>query len=182
MELIQEIQERRSVRIFKPEPVSHETMREIVRLASYAPSWKNTQTVRYTVVENRTILDEIAETGVMDFTPNTRTIRRCVALAVQSVVTGICGYEKDGSFTTRQKDSWEMYDAGISAQTFCLAAHSQGVGSVILGIYDEDIIAGLIQLPKGERVTALIAMGYPETAVLQNRPRKEVDELLRYCP
>ncbi|MCM1221403.1 MAG: nitroreductase family protein [Lachnospiraceae bacterium] len=180
MELIQGIQERRSVRKFKSEPIPRETMREIVRLTSYAPSWKNTQTVRYTVVENRAILDEIAENGVMGFTYNSKTIHRCSVLVAQSVVMGICGYEKDGSFSTAKKDSWEMYDAGISAQTFCLAAHSKGIGSVIMGIYDENIIAELIRLPKGERVTALIALGYPETDISQIPPRKDVDELLRY--
>ena len=164
MELEQAILERRSVRKFTAEPIPHETMEQIVRLASYAPSWKNTQTVRYTVVEDRALLD------------------RCAALAVQSVVTGLSGYEPDGSYSTSKKDGWEMYDAGISAQTFCLAAHGLGVGTVIMGICDDARTAALLQLPAGERVTALIAMGYPESAALQAPPRKDVDELLRYRP
>lgn len=31
-----------------------------------------------------------------------------------------------------------MFDAGIATQTLCLAAHSKGLGTVILGIYDEE--------------------------------------------
>ena len=79
MELEQAILERRSVRKFTAEPIPHETMEQIVRLASYAPSWKNTQTVRYTVVEDRALLDRVAEECVLGFTFNARTIHRCTA-------------------------------------------------------------------------------------------------------
>lgn len=181
MELEQAILERRSVRRFTSEPIPRETVRQIVRLAAYAPSWKNTQTVRYTVVEDRALLDEIGEKCVLSFAYNTKTIHRCAALAVQSVVTGLSGYEPDGSYSTSKKDGWEMYDAGISAQTFCLAAHGLGVGTVIMGICDDARIASLLQLPAEERVTALIAMGYPEAAV-QAPPRKSEEELLRFRP
>ncbi len=50
------------------------------------------------------------------------------------------GYEHDGTFSTPQNDRWEVFDAGIATQTFCLAAHAKGVGSVILGIFDEEKI------------------------------------------
>lgn len=30
-----------------------------------------------------------------------------------------------------------MFDAGIAAQTFCLAAHEKGIGTVILGVFDD---------------------------------------------
>ena len=46
MDLIQGIKERRSVRKFKDTPIPREIIREIVEIASYAPSWKNTQTAR----------------------------------------------------------------------------------------------------------------------------------------
>ena len=43
---------RRSCRKFTAEPVSRDTLREIVELARYAPSWKNTQIARYTVIDD----------------------------------------------------------------------------------------------------------------------------------
>jgi butyrate kinase len=36
------------------------------------------------------------------------------------------GYERDGSFSTSKGEGWEMFDAGIATQTFCLAAHEKG--------------------------------------------------------
>ena len=42
---------RRSIRQYTDQPVSHELLAQIVETASYAPSWKHTQIVRYIAVE-----------------------------------------------------------------------------------------------------------------------------------
>lgn len=178
MDILKCIEGRRSVRRFSDQPVSWETIEAIVKAATYSPSWKNSQTVRYTVIDDPEMLEKFAANAMAGFEKNANTVRSCKALAIQSVVKGICGYNPDGSFTTSKNDSWEMYDAGISVQTFCLAAYSQGVGTVIMGIYDEEASASLIDLPETERITALIAMGYPKEPA--NMPkRKELDEVLR---
>ena len=41
---------RRSIRKFLPTPVSPDAIRAIVAVAAYAPSWKNSQTTRYTLL------------------------------------------------------------------------------------------------------------------------------------
>lgn len=42
---------RRSIRSYTDQPVPHELINEVVEAASYAPSWKHTQIVRYIAVE-----------------------------------------------------------------------------------------------------------------------------------
>lgn len=44
---------RRSIRQYTDQPVSHELLAQIVETASYAPSWKHTQIVRYIAVEGK---------------------------------------------------------------------------------------------------------------------------------
>lgn len=172
------IKSRRSVRKYSEEEISNEVLSEIVDLARFSPSWKNTQVVRYHVVKNPDIKEKIAQSCVLGFEFNAKTIVRCKALVIVSVVTKISGYEKDGSYSTSQEDRWEMFDAGIANQTFCLAAHSKGIGSVILGVFDENKIRQYISLPENERVTNLIALGYPLEPAKSGPPRKEVVELL----
>lgn len=172
------IKSRRSVRKYSEEEISNEVLSEIVDLARFSPSWKNTQVVRYHVVKNPDIKEKIAQNCVLGFEFNAKTIVRCKALVIVSVVTKISGYEKDGSYSTSQEDRWEMFDAGIANQTFCLAAHSKGIGSVILGVFDENKIRQYISLPENERVTNLIALGYPLEPAKSGPPRKEVSELL----
>ena len=95
------------------------------------------------------------------------------------MIHGRSGFERDGSYTTSKEDRWEMFDAGIATQTFCLAAHEKGVGSVIMGIFDEDKVAELISLEEGRKVAALIAVGYPDEEPALPK-RKEVEELVRF--
>ena len=59
MDAITMIKERRSVRKYKDEKVDRETMREIVDIARWAPSWVNYQIARYTLVDDEEIIKEI---------------------------------------------------------------------------------------------------------------------------
>jgi nitroreductase len=179
METIKCIETRRSIRKFKGEKVSHETINEIVSAASFAPSWKNTQVTRYVVVEDEAVKNKIAEDGVLGFAYNTGTIKSAAALVVVSLVHGRSGFERDGSYTTSKEDRWEVFDTGLATQTFCLAACELGVGSVILGIFDEDKVAEIIGLDEGQKVSALIAIGYPDEQPAAPK-RKSVDDLVKF--
>ena len=173
------IQGRRSVRRYTDEPVTRETVGQVVALAAYAPSWKNTQVARYTAVTDRAVIEKIANECVLGFTHNAGILTGCSVLVVQSIINKRSGYERDGSFSTAQGTHWESFDAGIAAQTFCLAAHDLGVGTCILGVFDEKKVAEAIGLPEGQTVSCLIPMGYP--AETPNAPaRKSADDLLRY--
>ena len=179
MDLIKGIKERRSIRRFKSEIPSKEVIGQIVDAAIFAPSWKNSQVVRYTVIEDKELKNKIADAGMLEFISNTNVIHRSPVLVVQSAVMGRSGYERDGSFTTDKGDGWEMYDAGISAQTFCLAAHNYGLGTVIMGIFDDSVIQKYIALPENERITGLIALGYPDEENIAPK-RKETAQILRF--
>ncbi|MCI9475436.1 MAG: nitroreductase [Emergencia sp.] len=181
MEAITCIKERRSIRKFKPEVVDHEVVREIVEAASFAPSWKNTQITRYIVVEDEAVKEKIADECVLGFTYNAKIIKNTPQLVVATYINGRSGFEKDGSYTTGKEDRWQNFDTGIAVQTFCLAAHDKGIGTVILGIFDDEKVAEAINLPEGQTVAALIPMGYPLDAEAPAAPkRKEADELVSY--
>lgn len=179
MEAIECIKTRRSIRKFTNEMIPHEVVEEIVSVASYAPSWKNTQITRYIVVEDAAKKSAIAKDCVLGFEYNSNTIEAAPALVVVTMVKNRSGYERDGSYTTSKEDRWEMFDAGIASQTFCLAAHEKGLGSVIMGIFDEAKIEEVIPIPEGQQIAALIAIGYP--AVEPEAPkRKSAAELISF--
>lgn len=172
------IKGRRSIRRFKPDKIEPEILSRIVETASYAPSWKNTQIARYIAVEGE-LKDKIAAQGTDPFPNNGRIIENSPMLIAVTVIKNRCGYERDGSFTTPRKDTWQMYDAGIASQTFCLAAYENGIGSVILGIFDQEKIESLLQLPEDRELVALIPIGYPDEAPAAPK-RKSVEDLLSF--
>ena len=136
MEALQCIKTRRSVRKYSDQPVTREVLDAVFDAVTYAPSWKNTQSVRYTVVDSAELKAKIAEEAVLGFALNQKTISRCPVLLIQSTVNSISGHSPDGSVDTSKGDTWAMYDAGISAQTLCLAAKDMGLGTVIMGVFD----------------------------------------------
>ena len=177
MEIIEGIQTRRSVRKFQDKAVPHDVLEQVIAAAAYAPSWKNTQISRYIAIEGRETIDKLAE----QYAPfNARTLSTAPLLIAQTCVTKRSGYDRDGSFTTDRGAGWEMYDCGIAAQTFCLAAHEAGLGTVILGIFDRPALEKHLHVPEGQELVALIAVGYPDQEPAAPR-RKTVSDLLTYA-
>lgn len=167
---------RRSIRKFTDTPVSHETLEKIIAAAAYAPSWKNTQISRYIAIENPDMLRTICET----YAPfNARIISGCKTLIAQTFVKSRSGFERDGSYSTDRDGGWQYYDCGIAAQTFCLAAHDLGIGSVILGVFDRKALEAYLEIPEDQELMALIAIGYPEGDAIAPK-RKDVETLLSY--
>lgn len=169
---------RRSIRKFTDAPVSHELLAGIIETASYAPSWKHTQIVRYIAVEGE-LKDRIGNECTSTFPNNGKIIVNAPMLIAVTVIKNRCGYERDGSFTTPRKDTWQMFDAGVASQTFCLAAHEAGLGSVIVGIFDQDKVEALLEIPPERELVALIPVGYPAEEPAAPR-RKPVTELLAF--
>ena len=169
---------RRSIRQFTEQTVPHELLAQIVETASYAPSWKNTQITRYTAVEG-VLKDKLASECTSIFPLNADRINSAPMVIAISVVKGRCGYERDGSFSTIKGDSWQMYDAGVASEAFCLAAYEQGLGTVILGLFDVAEASALLEIPADQELVALIPIGYPAEAPVAPK-RKTVEDLLSY--
>ncbi len=171
------IKARRSIRRYKPEPVDHSLIDSIVSMASYSPSWKNTQITRYTAIEDSSLLNEIADKYTPDY--NSKIIRQAPMLMAVTFIKGRSGFERDGSYSTKKGGSWQMFDVGAACQTFCLAAKEKGLGTVIMGIFDEDGISELLHIPEEQELAALIAIGWPD--IDSDAPkRKTTEELLQY--
>lgn len=171
------IRTRRSIRKFKTAPIAHSLLESLISDTSYSPSWKNSQITRYIAIEDSSVLDKIIHAYTPSF--NSNIIRHAPLLLAVTFVKGRCGFEPDGTYSTKKGDRWQMFDAGIACQTFCLAAHNAGLGTVIMGIWDEDGITELLKIPEDQELAALIAVGWPDTDP-EAPKRKSVDELLTY--
>ena len=171
------IKSRRSIRKYKPNAIDHSIIDSIVSTTSFSPSWKNTQITRFIAIEDQSILSTIAKCHVPDY--NAKIISQIPMLIAVSYIKGRCGFERDGSYSSKKGDRWQMFDAGVACQTFCLAAHEYGLGTVIMGVFDESGISSLLDIPKERELAALIALGYPDIEPSAPK-RKTVEDLLQY--
>jgi len=175
MELMEAIQQRRSIRKFEDRPVSDELVRELMDAVMWSPSWANTQCWELVQVKDPAKREQLQQT-LSKGNPATKAIVSAPALFV------ICGRLKssgyyNGVVTTKHGD-WFMFDLGIACQSLCLAAHDKGLGTVIVGLFDHDAAAKVIDLPEGYEVVAMVPMGYPAQEIKAPK-RRPPEEFLR---
>ncbi|MCQ2541211.1 MAG: nitroreductase family protein [Lachnospiraceae bacterium] len=167
---------RRSIRKFKDTPIDEAVIREIVEEASYAPSWKHTQITRYVVIKDKDLKDKVGAC-TSQYPHNGEIMASAPALVAVTFIKNRSGFERDGSYTNDREWGWQMFDTGVASQTFCLACHEHGLGSVIMGIFDREKIEKLLELPEDRELVCLIPIGYPDEEPVAPK-RKSVDDLL----
>lgn len=70
---------------------------------------------------------------------------------------------------------YSLLDVGIAVEHFCLQASELGLGTCILGWFDEKKVRKLLKIER-RRVPLLITVGYPEGPV-RKKVRKKLDEM-----
>jgi nitroreductase len=73
-----------------------------------------------------------------------------------------------------------MTDIGIAAQTLMLSARALGLGTVFVGVYDEEKLRGLLKVPSNIRIVGLFPLGYPLEEKKDGPPRKPLNEIVFY--
>ena len=177
MDALECIKGRRSIRKYTDEKVSKEEVEKIIDSARFAPTWKNSQSIRYVAVFDEALKSKIASEAVMGFEGNKNIINGAPVLMVITTVDKRAGFERDGSPSTSKGTHWQSFDAGIVTEAFCLAAYEAGLGTVIMGIYDEAKVTEILEIPEGQSVSALVALGHPADSP-EAPKRKEVADLL----
>ncbi|MHC4661068.1 MAG: nitroreductase family protein [Planctomycetota bacterium] len=173
MDVFEAIKNRRSIRKYDPErPVSGETLDAVLDAARWAPSWANTQCVRYIVVRGEEKKKELAA-KLSEKNPAAKAI-----MSAPVTVVLVAALESSGYYKGKATDdkAWHMFDAGLAAQNFCLAAHAMGLGTVISGAMDYRAIEKILGVPEGFQVVAMTPLGYPAKDS-SAPPRKELDRL-----
>jgi nitroreductase len=149
---------RRSIRKFEDREPTEEQIGQILDAVQWSPSWANTQCWEIVVVRDPEVKKQLNET-----IPKTNPAGKGFARA--PVVLVLCGKLKSsgyykGEVTTKFGD-WFLFDLGIAAQSICLAAYEQGLGTVIIGLFDHDDAKRILGVPDEYELTAMIPVGFP---------------------
>lgn len=178
MELDVVMRQRRSMRGYKPEKkVSREQVEEMIRAASLAPSWKNSQTARYYVAMSEDVVKRVKETCLPEF--NRINCGDAPVLIVAAYVKNHSGYERDGSPSNELGNGWGCYDLGMHNENLILKAKELGLDTLVMGIRDADRLRELFSIGDDQEVVSVIAVGYGNKEP-QMPPRKAVEEIVRF--
>ncbi len=177
MELFEAIQTRRSVRKYTGRPVEDEKLRAVLEAVRMAPSWANFQCWRLVVVKDKTMKEKISALSYVEsyFAPKGyKSNPSMKALAEAPVVLVLCA-DPDRSGTIRGQ-TYYLVDSGLAAQNLMLAARGLGLGTVYVGVYDEEKIKSTLNIPEEIRVVGLFPLGYPVEEKKEGPARKPVEE------
>lgn len=167
---------RRSVRKYLDKPVSRELIKEVMKAAQKAPSWKNSQVSRYYVVDSEETRQRLLDC-LPDF--NKKNVQNAPVLIVTTVVRGRSGFERDGSYSSHLKDGFQYFDNGLQVENLCLKAWELGLGTLIMGLYDEAAIRECLQVPDTQEIVTVIGMGYGDIEP-QMPKRRDIEEVVTF--
>ena len=174
MDLMEVIKGRRSIRKYKSDPVPEEALRTLMEAVRWAPSWANTQCWEVIVVKDPKVKSELA-TALPKGNPALSSMTDAPLILVLCGKKGISGFYK-GQMSTVKGD-WLMFDTGIAMQSLCLAAHSLGLGTVVVGMFDHKKAEEILKVPQNIEVVAMTPLGYPATGGATPK-RKEFSEFV----
>jgi nitroreductase len=172
MELMEAIKRRRSIRKYKSDPIPEEALRALMEAVRWAPSWANTQCWEVIVVRDPKVKSELAVV-LSKTNPALSSITDAPIVIVLCGRKGVSGFKKGEAVTA--KGDWLMFDTGIAMQTLCLTAHSLGLGTVIVGLFDHKKVEEILRVPQNVEVVAMTPLGYPATEGSAPK-RKEISE------
>ncbi len=144
---------RRSIRQFKPEPVSRPILEKLVNAGRLAPSAANLQPLEYIVVD-----DEILRKKIFPL------LKWAAYIAPE-------GNPKPGHEPTAYiivlinqdiRDKGYERDVGAAVENMILAALSEGIGSCWIISADKEKIQEILHVPASYRIDSVLALGYPD--------------------
>ena len=170
MNVLQAIRERRAVRDFKPDPVCAGKLYHLVSAASWAPSALNEQPWLFTIVTDRTVLDEISTRAKAWMLNNLTDMPRRAHFHDILAEPGFHIFYNAPCLIVISSAStgpWTKEDASLAAQNLMLMATDLGMGSCWIGFAQGwlNTTEGrqILDLPENAVVVAPVIVGHPRT-------------------
>ena len=173
------ISRRQSDRAYSDRPVEHDKLDRILEAARLAPSACNAQPWKFIVVTDPVVREKIAEAA------SARALG--MNTFVSQVPVFIVIVREKPNFTSRvgsvvkQKD-YSLMDIGIVSGFISLQACAEGLGSCIMGWFNEKLVGKILGVPSGKRIELIVAVGYPakEYREKKRKPHGEVISFNKY--
>jgi nitroreductase len=171
------VRTRESVRSYLPEPVNPESIERILEAARLSPSACNAQPWTFIVVNEPELKNRLADA----------TSNRAIGLnhfTKQAPIHLVIVMEP-GNLTSRfgsmvKHKHFPLIDIGIAAEHICLAATAEGLGTCMIGWFDEAAVRKLLAIPASKRPILIITLGHPVQPGQREKKRKLPDEVIRY--
>ena len=167
---------RESVRKYTDKEIPREEIIKCVEAARMTPSARNSQPWTFVIADDKELVKKLADNtinSVVKFNKFTTNAKVIVAVVIEKTHFAMVGSNKTDT-------EYNMIDIGAATGYFCLQAAEIGIGTCILGYFQEKKIKKLLNVPSSKRVGLLIAMGYSPFESPREKKRKELAEMCKF--
>ncbi len=179
MTFLELVQSRCSVRKFQKKRIEREKMERCLEAARMAPSACNSQPWYFIVVDDPDLVQRIAAETYDSLVRFNKFVHQAAALVIvlseKSNVTAQIG-------AALKKRAFNLIDMGIAVEHFCLQAVEEGLGTCMLGWFNEKNIRKILNIQRRKRIGLVIAVGYPAPGEMKPKQRKSLAEIREYLP
>lgn len=165
---------RQSDRKYEERTVENDKLEACLEAARLSPSACNSQPWTFVVVNEPEVLQQMRKaTADMALNRFIHQVPVIVAMILEKAnfTSSIGSVIKDKEYT--------LLDLGIAANNFCMQATELGLGTCMIGWFDEKKVKQILNVPTAKRVPLLIAVGY-SAAATRKKIRKPIDKIRRY--
>jgi len=193
MNFDQVIQTRRSIRNFKPDPVSDKAVSDILEAARRAPSGSNIQPWRFIIIRSPEMKEKLKAATIFRFALKAPVVIACCTdlsaldgrpdRLVELVQAGVFdNVEVDGEYAPPERNQEQVLaylnmNVGIAITHMMLKAVDLGLGTCWIGGFDPTKAKEVLALNDNLHVVALLPIGYPER-IPAKRPRFPLEKLI----
>jgi nitroreductase len=167
---------RQSDRKYSDRPVEREKLDRVVEAGRMAPSACNAQPWKFIIVTDHELVVKIAEAASAKLIGMNSFVAQAPVILV--IVREKPNMSSKVGATIKNKD-YSLIDIGIATENICLQAKAEGIGSCIIGWFDERMLRKLLLIPRSKRVELIITLGYSLSEQKEKR-RKTAEETVSY--
>lgn len=176
MQFLDLVKKRVSVRAYTEKPVEREKLERCLEAARLAPSACNSQPWTFVLIDEPELTKKLASTTFSAIAPFNKFVlqsKAILAIVIEkpSALSQIGGRIKNKDFY--------LIDIGIAAEHFCLQASEEGLGTCMLGWFNEKEAQKILNIPRNKRIGLMISIGYPKDIETRQRPRKAFQDVVK---
>ena len=174
--MLELITSRQSDRKYENRPVEQDKLDRIIEAARMSPSANNAQPWKFIVITERDLLDRIADAASAKLLGMNSFVGHA---PVQIVMVREKSDIQTRAARVVKKRDYSLIDIGIAAENICLQAEAEGLGTCIIGWFDEKALRKHLGIPSSKRVELIITIGY-SLSHQREKKRKPKDSTVSY--
>ncbi|MBN1119492.1 MAG: nitroreductase family protein [Anaerolineae bacterium] len=166
MDFLKLVQERVSVRGYRPDPIPDDVLNQVLEAGRAAPTAKNLQPFQILVIHTEGREEELRRIYNKDW-------------FVEAPIVMVIAALRDEAYVGRRGKDYADVDCAIAMDHMILAATSLGLGTCWIGAFEPDVAREVLGMPDEAEPIVFTPLGYPDDAG-RVKQRKPLDQIVRW--